>query len=208
MRTIQPETFNVYTIDELTDEKAKKKAIEFCKEDATSDELLFEMVIDEATEQLTRMGFYDPKIYYSCSYSQGDGACFVADRMCHFDKLLPALKRLFNKQQWKALRKIHRSGMELELSLHHHGNYYHENSVSVSLDITDHYIQKFVGDKHVTEYLIEIENVISDWYKDISRSIYKKLCAEIEYYWKDENCIQYAKDREFEFTENGKLYQD
>jgi hypothetical protein len=216
MRTIQPEPFNVYTIDELTDEKAKKRAIEFCKEDATSDELLFEMVTDEAEEQLTSMGFYEPKIYYSCSYSQGDGACFVANTMFHFDKFLPAIKKFFNKEDWKALQKIQKSGMELELSLSHRGMYYHEKSVTVSLTLHDHgidgYVVKKVGgvfvETHITHYVAEIETVIQNWYEAFCQNLYKKLCAEIEYFWKDENCIQHAKDCEFEFTESGKLYQD
>ena len=208
MRTIQPEPFNVYSIDELTDEKAKKRAIEFCKEDATSDELLFEMVTDEAEEQLTKMGFFEPKLYYSCSYCQGDGACFVANKMVHFDKFLPAIKKLFDKKQWKVLQKIHRSGMELELELTHHGMYYHENSVTVSLDLHDHGIDRFIGDVHVTKLLDGVEEVITEWYKDFCKTLYRNLCEQIEYFWKDENCIQHAKDCEFEFTESGKLYQD
>jgi hypothetical protein len=208
MRTIQPEPFNVYTIDELTDEKAKKKAIEFCREDATNNDWLLENVVDESKDHLIKIGFSEPKIYHDCSYCQGAGACFVADKMVHFDKFLPALKRLFNKQQWKALRKIHSSGMELELELIHRGHYYHENSVTVSLDITDHGIDRFVGDVHVTKLLDGIEEVITEWYKGFCQTLYRKLCAEIEYFWKDENCIQHAKDCDFEFTETGKYYQD
>ena len=207
MRTIQPSSFNVYSINELTDEKAKKRAIENVRDEATNDEFLFEGILDDVKEYLENVGFYNPKIYYSCSYSQGDGACFTANSN-ELNKLLPAIKKSFTKQQWKALRKMNHSGMELELSLNHHSHYYHENSVTVSLDIRDHYINKFVGDRPVTDFQIEIENVITEWYKDYCRSVYRKLCDAIEYYWKDENCITYANDSEMEFTESGEIYRD
>jgi hypothetical protein len=208
MRTIQPSSFNVYSINELTDEKAKKRAIENVRDEATNDEFLFEGILDDTREQLEKMGFSEPKIYFDCSYSQGSGACFVADDMCNFKRFIGAIKHMFNKEQWKALQKINRAGIDLLLSLNHRGHYYHENSVTISLDIRDYCITRSVVNRNVTDFNIEIENVINDWYKDYCRSIYRKLCDAIEYYWEDENCITYANDFEMEFTESGEIFRD
>lgn len=205
MRTIQPEPFNVYSIDELTDEKAKKKAIENVCDYFTNDEMLLTGISESTEEILEKMGFKQVKVMYNCSYSQGSGACFTAEYV-DYDKFIPAIKNYFTKDEWKALRKIHSSGMELELSLLHRGHYYNENSVIVSLDIHDYRMNKFVYNQHVTEFQPKIEESITNWYKDFCKELYRKLCAEIEYYWKEENCISAANDHELEFTENGEIY--
>lgn len=205
MRTIQPEPFNVYSIDELTDEKAKRKAVENVSDFFTGDEFLFEGIVEDTETLLENMGFIDVNVFYDCSYSQGSGACFTA-KYVDYDKFIPAIKNYFTKEERKALRKIHSSGMDMELTLNHRGHYYHKNSVCVSLDVRDYNIQKFIKETHVTEFQPKIEESITNWYKDFCENLYRKLCAEIEYYWKEENCISAANDHELEFTKNGEIY--
>lgn len=207
MRTIQPSPFNVYSIDELTDVKAKKKAIENVRDYFNDDTFLLDNVVDDTEERLSLMGFTEVSVMYDCSYSQGSGACFTAKNV-DFNKFIPAIKKYFTKEEWKALRKIHSSGMDLELTLNHHGHYYHKNSVCVSLDVRDYNIQKFIKETHVTEFQMKIEESITNWYKDFCENLYKKLCAEIEYFWKEENCINAAKENGMEFTESGLMYND
>lgn len=207
MRTIQPAPFNVYSIDELTDAKAKKNAVGNVIDFFTGDYFLLDDVVENAKETLDKMGFAIVSIYYDCSYSQGSGACFTAEGV-DFNKFIPAIKRYFTKEEWKALRKIHSSGMDMILTLNHRGHYYHKNSVCVSLDVRDYNIQKFIKETHVTEFQMKIEESITNWYKDFCKNLYRKLCSEIEYFWKEENCIKAANENGMEFTENGEIYND
>ena len=35
--------------------------------------------------------------------------------------------------------------------------------------------------------------------------IYKELCEEVEYYWKDDNVLEYIKEHELEFNKDGSI---
>lgn len=100
----------VYTIDELSD-KAKEKAREWYKE---QDDMPF--MADEMAEMLAvllkkhKLECGEPKLYYSLSYCQGDGAMF--EGVVHF--------------KYK--------GKEYTAHVKQYGHYYHENSKTIDVD--------------------------------------------------------------------------
>jgi hypothetical protein len=204
MRTITPKPFNVYKIEDLSG-KALERACNEIRETNAS-EFWRDDICQDAKDKLEQMGFVDPQIYYDCSYSQGSGACFIARDMYKLNKFFAAIKKKFTKRQWKVLQKINKAGMDIKLTLHHHGHDHHEFSVTRSLDINDLGMERFVAGKNVVDYTSEIEDVINDWCVDFSRSIYKKLCETIEYFWNTQNCKKYAEENELEFTEDGSIF--
>lgn len=101
MRTIE---VKLYTFEELS-EKAKQVAIEKWRED---DDMPF--LSDDMHEYLGevlreyKMKFEDTHLFYSLSYSQGDGAMFTGSI------------------SWKGYT----------FKIEHYGNYYHENSKQIT----------------------------------------------------------------------------
>ena len=75
---MKTKTYRVYKFDELSDE-SKQKAINKCIESNEYHGLKLEME-DFLSQLLEEYGIKgEPKIYYSLSYSQGDGAMFEGD---------------------------------------------------------------------------------------------------------------------------------
>lgn len=78
---MKTKTINLYEYQELSEE-AKKKALRAWREDGI-DEYLFQVLMDDHLATLLERNGVErattdhPQIYYSLSYSQGDGAMFI-----------------------------------------------------------------------------------------------------------------------------------
>lgn len=105
---MQTKTYNVYTFDEL-DEKAKEKAREWYR-DGNEYYFLSENMTEYAGALLKwlKIDTFDFKVYYSLSYSQGDGAMVEI------------------KGTWKSYN----------VTVKQSGPYYHYNSKTIALEST------------------------------------------------------------------------
>lgn len=107
---MKTKTINIYEFEELKPE-IQEKVLNYFRNNNE-----FPFLSEELTELLkekleeSKIGYNDSlKIYYSLSYCQGDGFCFIGD---------------FDYKDYKVLIK-------------HIGNYYHSNSVSIDIVKTD-----------------------------------------------------------------------
>jgi hypothetical protein len=84
-------------------------------------------------EDLRQDGFEIDEIYFSGFSSQGDGACFTG-RV--FDPAL-FLHAMNGKDGLPWTRKLVAAGGEFTVNVCHSGYYYHENSVSVNVEVDE-----------------------------------------------------------------------
>jgi hypothetical protein len=72
----------------------------------------------------------------------------------------------------------------------HNGAYQHSYTM---------YVDSY-HDRSIEVELLEIFRSLADWY-------YKKLCYQIEYYWDEDNRLEYCDSNDYEFTESGEVYR-
>jgi len=143
---------------------------------------------------------YDPCIFWSCSYSQGDGACFEGSY---------AYAKLAGKKIRKHAsldKELHRIADELtaiqrryfykiEAKITHSGHYYHSGcmSVDVSTPTSDYFQSTPASFDEVKQLLRDF----ADW-------IFEKIQAQSEYLHSEEAIDETMECNDYEFDENGK----
>lgn len=205
MRTITKE---VYLFKELSDE-AKEKAREWYREgnldydwwDTAFDDFVTIgnlLGIEFDTKPVKLMGGgtrYDPCIYFSGFYSQGDGACF--EGRYNYNK--GALKKVKEyTPQDKVLHEIAQSLQEIQkLNFYqawahskHRGHYNHSYSMSIDCGRFDD--KEIVGE----DDLIQCMRDFADW-------MYHQLEKESEWLNSDEVVDDVIIANEYEFYEDG-----
>lgn len=210
MRTIQT---TIFKFDELSD-VAKEKAREWYRQDLPVD---YEFVYADAATIADLMGldicqtrktlvngehYYAPTIYWSGFWSQGDGACFEGEYRYKTGALkavkayAPTDMELHNiAKRLQDLQK--RYFYKLTASVKHRGHYYHERSMTVSVDC---HIENF---RYVD--LSDAENELVGIFADFASWIYKRLREKWDYQNSDENVDESIRINEYEFTEDGEL---
>lgn len=214
MRTVTT-TQTLYNYDELSDE-AKEKArawysdgddfqfdAEFVYNDASTIGKL--MGIDLDTKPVKLMGGgtrYDPCIWYSGFWNQGDGACFegtyryqkgaVKAVGAHTGNSDPELIRI--AQGLQDVQKRHFYKLRARTS--HRGPYYHSGYMAVEVC---HYDDQYrdIGDA---------EDEITQLLRDFADWIYEQLEAAYEYRMEDEVIEEGIRANEYEFDENGNIH--
>lgn len=195
MRT-QTETIEIFKLSELTEE-AQKKALEKWNEHSEFDS---QFIIDDYREILECIGFSDVKIYYSGFYSQGDGACFTGSYQyakewakalkahCDYKDIIVIGGRLHALQS----RYFYRLHCDIE----HRCRYYHENSVSLSVLLSN--------DADISDYDGAHGDLLSI-VQDISRIIYHALESNYDYQASMEYFVDACEANEYEFLYNGAM---
>lgn len=210
MRTIEK---TIYKYDELSD-AAKEKAREWyvsCDdgdvsavyEDAARMGAL--MGIDLRTRPVKLMGGgirYDPCIYYSGFWSQGDGACFegtyryqkgcakaVESECGGQDKELIRIAQGLQEVQRKNFYRLRASTAQ-------RGHYQHSGCMSVSVEDC--------GSKY--RNLGDAEDTVTQLLRDFADWIYARLEAEYEYQTSDAAVEENILANEYEFDEHGSIH--
>ena len=210
MRT-ETTTRTLYQFSELS-EAAKQHALgkqaefegqefdpEFVYYDAANIAALMGIDLNKRAVKLMGGGTrYEPAIYYSGFWSQGDGACFEGTYQ-------------YKKGSQKAVReyapvdaKLHRivDGLfsiqarnfyQLQATSQQRGHYYHSGCMDVS-------VERYDG-KEMTD---DAEDEITQLLRDFADWIYKQLEAEYDYRVSAEAC-QESIEYEYEFDENGDI---
>jgi hypothetical protein len=197
MRT-ETREYKVYSFDELSDE-AKEKAIEWYREQKNQfDDYMFDCVLDDWKEKLVDMGFLDPKIYFSGFSCQGDGACFEAS--CY----LPDLIKEFDTKKYRHLIPFINEGrITCSIETNSYGNHYsHQRTRYISLDYPFWYDAYPKASSLCEELKEELEGLRYE----LSCKIYNQLEEEYYYQMSDECIIEDIKANEYEFLENGKVF--
>jgi hypothetical protein len=199
MRTIETK---LYTFDELSEE-AKQKAIE---RERNSEGYMnydwYSFTYEDYYDKLTKMGFIEPRIYFSGFWSQGDGAMF---EYSGFDdalrlEFIETLGLSPMRKRW-LLDCSYISGSGKQRGHYYHSgccshNIYFESDRSLPSNFED-WVRSFDG---------AFEDFIIDKYNDICHEIYRSLENEYDHLTSDEVIAEHLRINEYEFTEEGKFH--
>lgn len=147
---------------------------------------------DYIKEQLVEYGINDAYIQWSGFGSQGDGASISTDNV-NIEKFLRKVKA------WTKYRALHKLIADEQLSLEvYRGNnrYCHEYCVSGNL-------QFYWSADYSTKQMdlgTELENLLTETIRDLSRGLYKSLEAEYEYRLTDEALTEMIECNDYNFS--------
>ena len=203
---------NVFQYDEL-DDRAKERAREWYSRHVFEDSCDWEFVYEDAAEVADILGIdlrqrrvqlmggghrYEPSIYFSGFWSQGDGACF--EGTYRYAKGATKKIREYAPQD----KELHRIADELQAvqrkhfyhliaSMNHTGHYRHSGCMSVEVEHTED-AYRDIGDA---------EDDIRQLMRDFADWIYDRLESEYDYQTSDEAVEEAIRANEYEFDEEG-----
>jgi hypothetical protein len=197
-RTIT-ETFQVFTIAELS-ESAKQKAYEEFLENCLFEDWA-EFIIADAKTIGALIGINIDKVYFSGFSSQGDGACFEGsyEYKKGWKKALkeyaPNCKEVLEiAQGLQALQST--NFYKLSAQVVQSGHYNHSGCTSI--EVTEKETGYSIGD--------DIEEEMKSLLRDFMDWIYKSLETEYEYQTSEKAFLDDAEANEREYYENGTMY--
>lgn len=183
----------VYTFDELN-EPGKKNAIQWMRECHYTDNTALNLFEDACKEKAEEAGFTLLKLTYSLSYSQGDGLSFGGeiDRARFIREAIPGIK----KSVFQVLDTYTRYEVNANNGCY---SFASQRDVLFEIDTYKDYPQ--------------IEK-LCEKVQDYIRARYLILCKQLEemgYSWledadKDENLAEDIRANEYEFTADGKRF--
>lgn len=210
--------YNVYNYNELNKEAQEKARGEVY-------DLLAEIKCDFLQEDLedhlkTNYGIVPDELYYSLSYSQGDGLCFTLKNIFSYG----TLKEAIAKNNDKGLNAFEKTVFELgpskrDLILEYLNadyniniqktswSYQHSNTCSFEWEF-------YSNDDRLKEK--EINEVINELCSrtGILRDLYDKICYDLEEtgyeiaYPDEEEVLEYIEGQGFEFLEDGSIFTE
>lgn len=198
MRTVK---IKLYSFEELSP-IAKKKAIEAHRyinaEEFGEGFNWYELVFDDWTEKLEKMGFENPQISFSGFYSQGDGASFVCDGI---DPIKyweangcgprPLVRKLISSRTLPVWAQIVR----------HSSHDSHENTVRGEWEgESDLYRCPLIAaelERHMGALFDEAKNMMREIYRDLEKC-YGSITS-------DESIASTLIEGEYEFLASGEL---
>ena len=211
MRT-ETTTRTLYKFDELSPE-AQQHALEehaefegrefnpeFVFDDAATIADLFGLDLRQTRKTRKDGGhFYEPTIYYSGFWSQGDGACFEGTYSYKSGALKAVTECAPQDHELhrivESLQNIQkRNFYQLTARCKHLGHYYHSGCMSVDVDRQD--------GKEMTD---DAEDTVQECMRDFADWIYKSLEDEYDYVTSEAACKESIEANDYEFTEKGEL---
>ena len=172
---------------------------EFVYDDAATIADLFGLDIRQTRK--TRMNgdiHYEPTIYYSGFWSQGDGACFEGS-YSYKAGALKAVKEYASEDKElhrivKTLQGIQKKNFYQLTAKCDTGYYYHSGCMSVDVERQD--------EKEMTA---DAEEGVKEFLRDFADWIYKQLKNEYDYRTSEEGCREAIGANDYEFTEKGDI---
>ena len=203
---------NVFQYDEL-DDRAKERAREWYSRRVFEDSCDWEFVYEDAAEVADILGIdlrqrrvqlmggghrYEPSIYFSGFWSQGDGACF--EGTYRYAKGATKKIRGYAPQD----KELHRIADELQAvqrkhfyhltaSMNHSGHYYHSGCMSVEVE---HNEDRYRDISDAEDDIRQLMRDFADW-------IYECLSDEYDYQTSDSAVEETIRANEYEFDEDG-----
>ena len=201
MRTDTVET-KVYEISELSDD-AQQAAIT-SQRDINIGHEWWDSVYEDAKTIGALMGIEIDNIYFSGFCSKGDGACFEG---CYeYVKGSRAAVKQHAPKDIELLRiatelaaEQRKCFYQIQASVKQSGHYNHR----FCTDIDVSFESPFSGHDYYTQ---EAEENVIELLRDYMHWIYKRLEADYEYYTSDAAIVETIKANEYEFTEDGEIY--
>ena len=205
----------LYTLEEmLADPQLKTNLLKANQESEQFLDISLQQDVEDIESELESKGFYDVKVYYDLSCSQGSGAYFTFDGV-NVLKLMKKEKSIYYSayiikyafKDWgRKLRQLD-SYVGIRTIQNHWANH---NCHSRCVDIEFNYSNIDFTEKEYSKSFKNFEADFNDLYQDFCSNIYSKLQKSLEYFTSDEFLIEDLKARE-EFTlfhENGTICQE
>ncbi len=219
----------VYQFDELSD-KAKERARDWYREGTCDDtywrRLECESVIDDAATVAGFLGLdinqtayktmggetkYEPTVYFSGFWSQGDGACVEgtwrasdvkADKLKEYAPQDKELHRVVD-----GLAEIAKEYPDGYFKVTHRGHYSHSGCTAFDVELPTEQENELEHDspeyKLLQVKLGEDEDTLIELARDFMNWIYRQLEKEWDYQNSDEQVDETIMANEYEFLENG-----
>lgn len=141
--------------------------------------------------------YYEPTIYYSGFWSQGDGACFEG-QYSYKKSSVKAVKDYAPQDE-----TLHQIALDLQhaqaanfyrvtASIKHRGRYYHAGCMSIDLENSADSYQE-----------IKNEDDFIQAFRDFADWIYSQLESAYDYETSEENARDYLEDDDQEYTADG-----
>lgn len=181
------------TFAELNEEQ-KKQACEVMRdiEHQDSDCSWAQDQTDYLKEQLVEYGITDAQIQWSGFSSQGDGASISTDHVA-IEKFLRKVK------SWTKFRALHKLIADEQLSLKvYRGNHRYSHEYCVSGDLQFYWSADYTEKQ--MQLGTELESLLTDTIRDLSRGLYKSLESEYEYRLTDEALTEMIECNDYKFS--------
>lgn len=207
MKTITKD-FTVYDHNDLqVMPSIRDRAIKNLQQSISQDGVELDFTVQYWQEKLEKLGFEKPQIYYSLSYSQGDGASFTC-KYVDYDLLIDNYKdqmQLTNREI-KAIKYIAEYyGLDGYI-IRKQSYYCHEHTVQFCQDYG--YLDSDCKrvDQFIYNTMKKLEVFIDQLILSISKKIFNDLQRDYEYYLSDEYIMELIKINDYQFLENGKIF--
>ena len=187
----------LFEFDELP-EAIKAKVIEKYR-DINTDYEWHDMSLADWKEKLEAMGFEEPKIAFRGFCCQGDGASFDCKNVDVEMFLASQKKKKDFEELVKAIKKGTVDVSASVIRIDHH--YSHEYTVRG--DVENSYLDNDDTGFTLQKQAQELEDLITEVVRNISRNIYMKLESEYEYLTSDKAVIETIEANEYTFRANG-----
>jgi hypothetical protein len=189
----------VYEFKELSPEVQEKVIEHFQRDKQEIGDMLWGFN-DTAKEEIQEAGFSDVKLQYSLSNSQGDGLSFSG-------KL--DLKFFLEKKYSKKLSKYKINALcEYIYSVHSTGNTGHYEYASKNqIEYTKNYQNGEHWEK-IDKLWQNVLEEIQDYYMSLCKKLEKQGYDEIEWQLSEESIKEDIEANDYEFTEDGRIFND
>ena len=186
-------TRTVYTFDELRERggKAYESARDLVAQWATPDS---EILSDYLLQELRDIAGDDSEILdYRISYAQGDGVNIRAD-ITVSDAPTPSVGPKLPMLD----------GVE-HIRVTPYDRRYLGSCCDVVITWTDTQSELIADMTSQDEYAVtaRVEDAVGEWYRLVCAHLYAFARADIEYWWKEDNLADYARDNDYQFYEDG-----
>jgi len=192
---------------EEADEKLREKILEKHR-DFNTDYDWYEFVYEDWKEKLEALGYMKPDINFSGFWSQGNGASFT----CEYLDSSKVKERFLTEEESETLNNCEVYG-KVERISHH---YSHENTVRANISDCDYseHIYELESDDYeqyiaivnkIDRILADLEKMVTDEVRDLSRQIYRELEKEFEYQTSGESVSESLISNGYLFDENGDI---
>lgn len=160
-----------------------------------------ELHIEDFKKRLEKMGYENINIFYNGFYSQGDGACFIAN--INILKYIKGnLKNLIKcGMNIFTIREVLNSDLYLDIKINRYGHYYHEKTMDIDFNVYD--------DENPTEekdkFLDDLKRYILAVSQKLAREFYQKLENAYDYLTSEEIIIETLMTNGYKFNSQGEI---
>ena len=190
--------FTVYEYDELA-EKAKQKALEKLFDINVEFDDWYNLVYEEQTEKLQKMGFADIDIAFTGFWSQGDGASFT----CKGFDIVKWLKHTKTTNKYRTIFNwIERDSYYSGWVDRHNSHYYHERSTKFHLEAQCSSFD-YETKRRFEQQISDLEEFINQEIVSLNKAIYRTLEKEYEAYTSKECVEDTIRANEYLFHNDG-----